>query len=469
MSNSNESFNKKNEKILNKGTTKKILKRSIKFKKTSWILTITLIFILILGSIVTFFTYKSENFRNLVHYFSRLNVYSDLNTPKIDNGIQITINKVIYDDVNLSIFYTIESEIPMNNIPEILDKEIKINGISMVFDSANDGNFQNGNKTYVGQLDCFVNSKAVISNELSEDKSYKEYLKINYYKDFLDIPDKFLLSLNIHQIGSIKDSNTINGHWDFNIPIISENFKGAVYKSDINVNLDNIYKNTTISKLIITPINTIVQLSSNSTNLNINFEVFDNKGRYVPAKGVISSGYIKNEEEIKTYYNYQFQNIFDDTKELTFIPYRPTINDSNKEKTNSMSPLSSTYKIPIKLKVPLNLKGETRLKTKNGEDYGTITKLEVSEEKTKLYIKSKYALKAIPVEIINENTNEVISATSDFYSLEPRPQNYIKETEEFVVEFNKALTDNNYSVTYNDHSTSMIIFEDNIFTVDIPK
>lgn len=465
--NTNSDFNENNLDFFeNREPSRLNLKRFFILLSFLLVISILLRFILSFPNNILTTSINSLNAFNSNEYKNYDNYSLDVNMSKDSNGVKITINKIIYDEFNLDLFYTVESITPMTEVPHFINENIKINNKSITFESTEEGEFLNDNTIYAGKINYSVNSLSVLSDELKKE---------NPYKCFVEITDDFLFTLEINKLGDIKENKITQGHWSFDIPVTNKKAKNVTKETNININLNNIYKGTTINKIISTPINTVLQLTTNDPNFNLHFEVFDDKGRYIPAKDAIGSGYSNNNKEYKLYYNHQFQEVYKDTESLTFIPYIPTINELKEEvistfaANNSIDSSSTTYEEPSRVETSLNLKGETVLTTKDWKEYGIITKIEICEGTTKLYIKSKYALKAMPTMIIDKTTGESILPVGDFNTLEPIPERYLKDTGEFIVEFDKPLTGDNYSVSYNDYSRSMIIFEDNIFTVNIPK
>lgn len=400
----------------------------------------------IIGSI--FEAFNSLRYKNYDEYAS------DINIAKESNGVKITVSKVIYDEINLDIFYTIESTEPMNDIPYFLDNVIKINGKKTSFSSGSSGKILDDNKTYMGTISYSVNQKSYIPKELQEE---------NLYGGYVEIPDEFILSLQISKVGDFKDENIINGNWDFEIPISNSKLKAEVIEKDINISLDNINPQTAIKKIITTPINTSIQgVSRYDYGNNIDFMVFDDKGRYLEGKSSDGFGVGDTDATYQYYFSNNFKEVYSDTSSLTFIPYE--IIRYNIDENNSKTPNENA---PIKLETPINLQGETSLKTSNGDDYATITKIESLYGITKVYYKSDYVLMAAPREIHNLTTGEIIKNSDDFDYMQLENTRYIHETGEVVVEFKTELLDDYYSISYYDHSLSEQVHLNEIFNIDI--
>lgn len=403
----------------------------------------------IIGSI--FEAFNSLRYKNYDEYAS------DINITKESNGVKITIGKVIYDGINLDIFYTIESTEPMNTATYFLDNEIKINGNKTSFSSSSSGKILDDNKTYVGTISYSVNSNDYIPKELQEE---------NLYGGYVEVPDEFMLSLQISKVGDFSDENDMNyvsGNWNFEIPISNSKLKDEVIEKDINISLDNINPQTAIKKIITTPINTAIQgVSRYDYGNNIDFMVFDDKGRYLEGKSSDGFGVGDTDATYQYYFSNNFKEVYSDSSSLTFIPYeiiRYNIDENNIKTQNGNA--------PIKLETPINLQGETSLKTYNGDDYGTITRIESLDGITKVYYKSNYVLLAAPREIHNITTGEIIKNSDNFDYMQLENTRYIHETGEVVVEFNTELVGDNYSISYYDHSVTEKFYLNEIFNIDI--
>lgn len=446
-------------------------KRKLKHKKYSTICAACLAGTIILGLTMPAYADNLSIFRNIFKVFEsniskHYNDYaSDLNVTKESKGIKVTINKVVYDGIELVLFYTVESEKPMEEIPYFLDTRIKINGNLTSFSSSRNGKFLNDNKIYVGEIDY-----SVIPNK----ETPKEVQENTFFGGYVEIPDEFKLSLEINSIGGIKEKNSINGKWYFDMPISNEKVHGKIKEKALDIDLNSISKETKVNKIISSPINTVLNISSSESSMSfLNFIVYDDKGRYINPKGANGTGVTIENNKHSYFWNYQFKEIYDDTESLTFIPYIEIVHDDKtktKENGNTTSTFTKSIKeAPPQLNTKLNLKGETQLKTKEGKEYGTITKIDVIDNNTKLHVKSKYFSNAFPIKIVDNTTGEEIQLVDGLESSGLPSSEYNKETNEFIVEYNKALKGNNYSIYYIDHSGDLVTDETSIFTVDISK
>lgn len=440
----------------------------LKFRRVAGLCAAFIACIMILGMTVPTYASNVPIIGNLFEVF-KLNIYenydkydSDLNISKENNGINFTINKVIYDGLDLEVFYTIESEVEMEYIPRFLDYQIKVNGNATSFSSGERGEFLDSNKIYIGNIRYSVNDLSV-PKEIQEEENYGGYV---------EIPDEFLLSLEINEIGDIQETNIVKGSWNFDIPVSNEKLRGGIKEANINIDLGDIFEGAIVNKLVVTPINTLIQGEIKEKNASISgFMVFDDKGRYIQPKSGQGRGHEEN-GEYKYYFSHNFKEIYEGTKSLMFIPYDNDIlirEWENSEKSKDSESGGMSYTNP-ELSELLNLQGETKLNSEDGKEYVTITKVEVVEGKTKLYFKSEYGLDARPREIVDNNTGEVISYIDEYKMNEGnKSKMYVYETGEFIMEYDGELTGNNYNVIYYDQSKSTRVYNDKAFTVNIPN
>lgn len=449
------------DKVFDKTINKLRNNRKIKFKSVAGICVALLTIFIILGSSITTYAsnipiissilemFKSNRYENYDKYAS------DLNITKESNGIKTTITKVVYDGIELSIFYMIESEEPMNEIPYFLVKDIKINDNVTTFVYGTEGRFLDNNKTYSGVISYDVGINSVVPKEDQEKDLYGGYV---------EIPDEFLLSIEVREIGDIKESKVIDGSWVFNIPVSNEKLKGMVKEYDLNKDLSSVYEGSKASKLILTPINTTIQ-GYIAEDCDLYFTVIDDKGRFISEKLGGGSGSFNHENKEVFYFNYNYKEIFEDTKSLTFIPYERNYYKLPKDSNLPGNNVKEDYNMSSKL----NLNGETVLKSKDGKDYITITRVETSDEKTRLYFKSDYGILAAPKKIINNATNEEITTIDNINSEDINVSRYLSETGEYMIEFNGQLTSEDCKIQYYDISEKVTVYNNGLFTVKLDK
>lgn len=412
--------------------------------------------------------------RNIVDYFtdSRYKNYdkyaSDLNISKESNGVTITINKVIYDGLDLEVFYTVETEKLGGKIPSLIDVNTKINGKEVSFGSSSNGELLEN--ISVGNLSYGLSERSMVPKELQSE---------SFYGGYVDIPDEFLFSMEIDSI-SIGDS-IVKGSWNFDIQVTNELVKGEVDEYKLNETISNISKSANINKLLTTPINTSVQGTYlGEEGIEFEFLVFDDKGRYISAKGGNEFGSRVNNEKYINYFNKQFEEVYEDTESLTFIPYKyisnyegvKTATFETKENEDGKEVIIRSNSIekgnePFKLIADLNLNGETQLKTIMDDEYGYITKVEVGDGKTKLYIKSDYNIFAAPITIRDKESGREIVAVDNFDNMEIKTSKYLPETGEVLVEYYGELEGDNYEIIYYDYTNTISIYNENNFNVDL--
>lgn len=429
-------------------SVKRIEKKRFNLKKISSICSILIICTLLFG--ITIPTYAS-NIPIIGNIFKIFNdkayenydkYTSDLNITKESNGLKMTINKVVYDGFELSLLYTVESQEEIKEEPRFPGAELKINGKKTTFGGGGTGKFINDNKTFVGVMEYHVRDKNYDGKDIKEKKDLGDYV---------EIPDKFVLSLNINELGVEKP---VKGEWDFNIPVSSEKVNGKVKETECNIDLSNVSAGYHINKIITTPLNTLIQgirKNKEEEKCYLNFAVFDNKGRYIEQKSGSTTG-----TKDGMYFNNSFKEIYDDTESLTFIPYKQKFDGESENSAN-------------KIVTKLNLQGETKIYSSDGKEYATITKVESEDGKTKIHYKSVYGICIAPIEIVNNKTNEkMLSIDREYDAIKQKEDiTYINSSDEYVINCDKAISDGEYSVIARDKSKSIQPYNEDKFTIKI--
>lgn len=428
-----EDINKKIDDAVNK-----VKKRKFNLKKVSGICIICIVGTLLLG--IAMPTYASNipfigsileklNYKNYEKYGS------DLNITKESNGIKATINKAVYDGLEIDVFYTVKSEEPMESDPNFIGAKLKINGNELSFPGGGEsGEISDDKKTYVGVLKYTIGLSKMIWKNTPE--------KVKNNKD-IEIPNEFVLNLDI--------DNIRGGKWTFDIPVTIEKINDKVKEKECNIDLRNGYN---INKIITTPINTELEgiLKDGKTdNEFLQFYVFDDKGRHIIDERAETYIHPDKEGNSHEYLSYMYKPIYDDTESLTFIPYTDIAVSSYTD--NSIA-------------AKLNLKGETTLYSDDGKEYATITKIETINQKTKIYYKSQYGVDASPIDIKNNKTGEEIIAFEDWQK-NAEEIIYISSSDEYVVTCDKAITEGDYSIKMIDQSKSIEVYNNDKFTIKI--
>lgn len=408
--------------------------------------------------------------RNIVDYFnsSRYKNYdkyaSGLNISKESNGITITINKVIYDGLDLEVFYAIEGEKIVGKTPSLVGVKTKVNGKEVSFGSGS--NIEILKNLSIGNISYGVSERAMIPKELQNE---------SFHGGYVEVPDEFLFSMEIDSIEI--DDIIIKGKWNFDIQVTNELLKGEVNEYNLIESLNYIDESMNINKLLTTPINTAIQGTYLGKEwIEAEFLVFDDKGRYISSKSGNGFGTKTNSGEYINYFNKQFEEIYEDSESLTFIPYQNKYSDngvktvmfeteenSEGSKVKYIEKDESAYKLISNL----NLNGETELKTIMDDEYGYITKFEVEDGKTKLYIKSNYNIFAAPIAIREKESGREIVSVDNLDSMEIKTSKYLPDTGEIVVEYDGVLEGDNYEVIYYDYTNLISIYNENMFTVDL--
>ncbi|TBX13226.1 DUF4179 domain-containing protein [Clostridium perfringens] len=432
-----EEINKKIDDTINN-----LGKRKRNYKKASGICAACIAGTIIFG--VTMPTY-AQNIPILGKIFERFDsrIYenydkyaSDLNITKESNGYRVTINKIVYDTLDLEVFYTIQSDKPLEDGLDLLD--IKL-GINNNFISSGFGG--RGEKvddfTYVGVKDYSIVSEKFAQGEL----------KKNILGEDIKIPNNFDLNINISSLGNITEDVKIEGDWNFNIPISDELVRENIKEQNLNINLGDELKGVELNKLIQTPINTVLKVTE-TRDLHdystLSFVIFDDKGRYLYSKSGTGIGDASKNENSKLFTSYNFKEVYDDSKSLTIIPYIQKEDMNKKGDSNEVT-------FPKEFKEKLNLNGETEIRLDNGEIYSKIKKIESVEEGTRLYYESKYSIYGAPSYIINNETGEKIEPIGNKEGGYTDNIKYVSGNE-FYIDFKEELVGNNYTVVFSDRS-----------------
>lgn len=281
-----EEINKKIDDTINN-----LGKRKRNYKKASGICAACIAGTIILG--VTMPTY-AQNIPVLGKIFERFDSMtyenydkyaSDLNITKESNGYRVTINKIVYDTLDLAVFYTIQSDKPLEDGLDLLDVKLGINNNFISSGSGGEGE-KLDDFTYVG----------VKNYSIASEKFVPEELKKNILGGDIKIPNNFDLNINISSLGNITENVKVEGNWNFNIPISDELVKENIKEQNLNIDLGDELNGVELNKLIKTPINTVLQVTETRglhDYNNLSFVIFDDKGRYLYSKGGTGIGDIE--------------------------------------------------------------------------------------------------------------------------------------------------------------------------------
>lgn len=385
----------------------------------------------ILGSI--FDIYHSKQYENYDKYAT------DLNITKEYNGVRVTINKVVYDGLSINVAYTVETNEPMTNAPDISEAIIKINNKFTEWFSYNGGVFTNDNTAFIGLLEINLNSGKEIMDVL-ENGSEK-------------LDENTILTLDIKNLGKIFSEKDTKGKWNFKVPVNSTLVDGDVKEVNCHIDLSNIHKETEVKRVVSTPINISIQgLTTNEfMKSGVDYLLFDDKARQLERKGGIATSVAVSKNKTQGYFNYYYQGAYEDSESLIFIPYK------NLDKGGE----------PIWINTELNLQGETPIRSDNGENYSTITRVESKDNKTNIYYKSNHAVYGAPISIIDNKTGEKTYAIGYEQLMHLDGIKYFKESDEFVITFEKELIHDDYTVEFEDYSKVLSIYNDDMFIIDI--
>lgn len=430
-----EGINKRMDEAINN-----LGKRKRNYKKVSGICAACIVGTLIFG--VTMPAY-AQNIPVIGKIFEIFNddydkYASDLNITKESNGYRVTINKILYDSISLDIFYTIQSDKPLEEGLDLADVTLKVNNKWL-----NSGFGGRGKKiddfTYIGGRSYSVAFERLVPEEFRK----------NTLGGDIEIPDNFNLSIDISSLGTITEDVMVEGKWNFNIPVSNELVKEDIKEQDLNINLGKDLNDTTLTKLIQTPVNTVLQMVEIKEPYDystLSFVIFDDKGKYLCSKGGDGVGISDENGNSKMFITSTFKEVDEDSESLTIIPYIQRY-DMNEETS------SGEVTFPKELKTELNLTGESEVKLDNGEVYSKINKIENIENGTRVYYESKYSIYGAPSYIINNETGEKIEPIGNKEAIYTESINHVSGNE-FYIEFPKELTENDYTVGFLDRSSN---------------
>lgn len=383
-----------------------------------------------LGSAFQFLSGNNKIDREYVEYSS------DINVSKTSNNIKVTINNIVFDGVDLSIGYTVESKNEFKKEPAIFAYELKINDQTMTSPANGGGDFIDKH-TYVA-----VDNYHLVNRYLQEEN------KENISDEGAKIPDNLLIDFNIR---TLFDGS--KGKWDFKFNVSTDKLKGKIKEAKTSIDLSEIDNSLKINKIIFTPINTALRCTTDNLKKiqAADYMAFDDKGRSLPVKNVSR---LYSDDAGKIYWQHTFKNIYEDTKSVTFIPISFT-----KEYKEIIERSREDYKDHSK-EVSLNLDGTTILSQGIFGEY-KISKVEFLEDKTLIHYE---CTKYIPA--ISHAGFMVKDKSGKIYKL--RGVTPIEEgSNKLIAEIEPLSKDKKYILTSLDLEKQFDIREDLKFTVEI--
>ena len=258
----------------------------------------------------------------------------DINQVINDNGITVEMQNVMLVDSRLKFFYTIETEKPIDDNVEINYSDLYINN---------------------EQVDI-GHGVATDSNKISKDGDKEKYA----CSTAVDV-SRINLNDDIEFKWDIKEIKSNEGSW---------NIKFKSNKSEISKDSKQFYPNnktpfqyeqgyTSYEKIVISPVETAINLSWNSTdeNINLNEEEYAKKLGY--QKGVTSK--IGEMERIanNNYFGFECSILDDNGNNLELKAFN--LASVEKNKVNMCFFLSGLKETPKKLiLVPMNINSENK-------------------------------------------------------------------------------------------------------------
>lgn len=185
---------------------------------------------------------------NLFQLFSGDGIYGSydensesLTIAKEDNGINVTMNEVIFDGKSLYMTYTIESEMDLGESPELTGIPTILDSPSM-FSSTRDELLKSGENKYVGM------TVADLRTEDQVDKGKFEFMIESF------VPD------------SAVGTGAINGNWVFNFELSATDNVEQI----VNLNAESNGVDVTVNKVVYTPMSFILYYDEELSNYGMN-------------------------------------------------------------------------------------------------------------------------------------------------------------------------------------------------------
>jgi len=383
-----------------------------------------------LGSAFQFLSGNNKIDREYVEYSS------DINVSKTSKNVKITINNIVFDGVDLSIGYTVESKNEFKKKPAIFAYELNINGQAMTSPADGSGDFIDKH-TYVG-----IDNYHLVNRYLQEEN------KENISDEGVKIPDNLLIDLNI---GSLFDGT--NGKWDFKFNISTDKLKGKTKEVKTSIDLSEIDNSLKIDQVIFTPVNTAIRCTTDNLRKiqAASYMAFDDRGRSLPGKNLSR---LYSDAAGKIYWQHTFKNIYEGTKSVTFIPITFT-----KEYNEKIESSREDYKDHSK-EVSLSLDGTTILSQGIFGEY-KISKVELFEDKTLIHYECTKYIPAISHDgfIVKDKSGKIYNLKN----ITPVEEGSNK----FIAEVDPLSKDKKYILSSGDLEKRFDIREDLKFTVEI--
>lgn len=278
-----------------------------------------------------FDTNKTSRFSNDKNVIKKLNCM--VGASAVDKGIKLTIDSVAVDNDFLDIFYTVESDEPINKSDDTFFSAYKD---ALIFNC----------------LECYINGKFVKgdTNDLYSTEAYfesdykvKGMKKLNLsLTDITDIHDSFNLTIHTDNIFDTE------GNWNVSVSI-RDNIKAAAKTFTPNqkaiINLGGKACSISIDKVILSPLGNQVVITeetpTSSSWVGTSFALLDDKGNVLDL-----SEYIKEKDmsENKDTYAYEFFKGDKDMKYITLVPLENSL-DLGESITSDIN------KLPVNLKL----------------------------------------------------------------------------------------------------------------------
>lgn len=322
-----------------------------------------------------------------------------------DKGIKMTINEVVADGNEINLSYSLIAEGKLKDIvanPNILMARFSVDGESI--------------GGYGG------------SGKMVSDNRYDGYLSIH---DVGDSGDVFYLDMDSVFIDELQ------GDWNFRIEVDKTEItkKSKEYNIGKNIDLGN-GTNFEIEKIKTTPLS--ISLEATAAIMDYRYFVVDDKGREIIGKGSSSDG----NKAIMSFRSL----IEEDTKNLTFIPYR--IREDYKPNPN----IYEMSNLPIEMS-----QGSMGKLTVNSVEWINDTTLKIKYEAEGI----ASVTQSTSLALVDEN-NDIVMNENRFNTQIDR-----KDNRNFEMIYDGLDKSKNYKLAVDDTDSFYEVKEDLKFTIDL--
>ncbi len=181
---------------------------------------------------------------------SYISAADKMNITRKDNGVDVNLQGVIYDEASLKLIYTISSEKNLQGGVQMGDNSLKINGKNILINSSNI---------------IVSNDRTKISGE--NDKLHQFALITTFDVSNLKLASKAKIQWTLNGINLIENNDYVKGKWQFNFKTSSKAIKGKSKIVNTNYTKEKNGYKCTLNKIIFTPTE-IKMISTEDKKLN---------------------------------------------------------------------------------------------------------------------------------------------------------------------------------------------------------